>query len=136
MKFYTLLLIGALFAVAPGPAFADFGFGAPMFTFNSAALDERSRAILIDAAEILRRNPNHKLKLYGSRGHLESDTSISRRRLSSAQMFLIKNGVPEHQILIEDRGTSAPVQPNCSQAESPKDCDRYNRNIQLQLVAP
>ena len=136
MKFHTLLLIGALVAVAPGPAFADFAFGAPMFAFNSAALDDRSRAILVDAAEILRRYPDYKLKLYGSRGQLESDSSISERRLSNAQVFLIKNGVPERRILVEDRGINAPVQPSCSQAESPSDCDRYNRNIQLQLVAP
>jgi len=120
----------------PLTAFADFGFGIPGFTFNSAALDDRSKAILVDAADTLKRHPEYKLRIYGSRGQLESDTSISQRRLRSAQMFLIDNGVPETRILMEDRGASAPLQPNCAQADSREECDKHNRNIQLQLVAP
>lgn len=136
MKLHTMLLVGSVLAVVPRPALSEFGFGAPTFTSNSAALDDRSKMILIDAALILRRNPDHKLKLYGSRGQLESDTSISQHRLINAQMFLVENGVSGHRILIEDHGVSAPAQPNCSQAESPEECDKYNRNIQLQLVSP
>lgn len=136
MKVLTLLLVGSILIAAPRSAFADFEFGAPAFSFNSAALDDRAKAILVDTAVTLKRYPEYKLKIYGSRGQLESDTSISQRRLRSAQMFLIDSGIPGTRILMEDLGTSAPLQPNCEQADSREAYDAYNRNIQLQLVLP
>jgi len=134
-RLWHSILVTAL-ATAPWIAQADFGFGIPGFASNSAALDERSRAILLDAAVILKRMPDHRLKLYGSRGQLETDPHVSQRRLENARRFLVSAGVSADRILVEDRGSDAPLQPSCQKSERPDDCDRYNRNIQLQLVAP
>jgi len=129
-------LLAMAIAAAPFVAKADFAFGTPSFAYNSATLDNTAKAILLDASVTLARMPTYKLKLYGSRGQLENDASVSRSRLNNALQFLISNGVAQDRILVEDRGASAPLHPNCARSESPNDCDLYNRNIQLQLVAP
>ena len=134
-RLWHSILVVAL-AAAPWAAQADFGFGIPGFASNSAELDERSRAILLDAAVILKRMPDYKLKLYGSRGQLETDLHVSERRLENARSFLVSVGVSTDRILVEDRGSETPLHPNCQKSEQPDDCDGYNRNIQLQLVAP
>ena len=134
-KISRLFLSSALFATSL-TASAEFGFGIPVFDKNSATLNEAAKAILADSATLLERWPDKKLKIYGSRGQLESDASVSSRRLESARKFLIEIGVNSEKILLEDVGTSRPLQPDCIHDAAPEECDRYNRNIQLQLVAP
>ena len=136
MAKFTQLLLSALLLAAPLTAIADFAFGTPGFGHNSAALDGRAREILKDAATWLERLPNHKLRIYGNRGVLETDTSISLQRLENAQQFLVGIGVKEDRILLVDLGASRPARPNCKSEVIPDECDEFNRTIQLDLFAP
>ena len=136
MANFKRLALSALLFAAPLTASADFAFGTPGFERNSAALGDRAREILKDAATWLERLPNHKLRIYGSRGVLESETSISLERLQNARQYLIGIGVKEDRILLVDLGSSRPVRPNCKSEANPDECDEFNRNIQLDLFAP
>ncbi len=130
------LLLGAVLLAINFNARADFAFGTPGFSPDSACLDARAKAILLDVAEILKRYPDSKIRIFGSRGQLERDASVSQRRLDNAMKFLTENGIERDRILLQDDGTSSPLQPNCIKSDVPDDCDEYNRNIRPQLLTP
>ena len=133
---FSQLTLSAMLLVAPLTASADFAFGTPGFEKNSAVLDDRGKEILTDAATWLERLPNRKLRIYGSRGVLEKDSSISMERLRNAKRFLLGIGIKEDRIVLEDVGVSRPVRPYCKTEEFPDECDAFNRIIQLDLFAP
>ena len=136
MAYIKALLLGVALLAVNSNARADFAFGTPGFSAESAALDARAKAILLDVAVTLQRYPTYKIRIYGSRGQLERDASVSQRRLDSAMKFLIENGIERNRILLQDVGSSWPLQPNCINSDVPEDCDQYNRNIRPQLLAP
>ena len=136
MTKFKQLLLSALLLAAPISVTAHFAFGTPDFQPNCAALDARAKEILTDAATWLERLPNRNLRIYGSRGELESDALVSRKRLQSAQAFLIGLGVNADRIVLVDLGASQPSRQNCKSEDSPDECDRFNRIIQLDLFAP
>jgi len=136
MKNIARLLILFVLLATASTAIAEFAFGSPAFALNSAELDGQAKAILADAAEILKRYPEYKLKIVGSRGKLESDRSISKKRLKAARAFLIESGISRRRIILEDIGSSQPLLPNCHDYDASDDCDKYDRRITLQLIAP
>lgn len=129
-------LLGTLLLAINFNAIADFAFGTPSFSPESACLDDRAKEILLDVAITLKRYPDSKIRIYGSRGQLERDASVSQRRLDNAMKFLTENGIDRDRIVLQDTGTSWPLQPNCIASDNPDDCDQYNRNIRPQLVTP
>ena len=130
------LLLSALLLAAPIKATAHFAFGTPDFQANSAVLDERAKEILTDAATWLERLPDRNLRIYCNRGELEIDAFVCQKRLQNAQAFLIGLGVDADRIVLVDLGASQPSRQNCKSEDSPDECDRFNRIIQLDLFAP
>ncbi len=130
------LLVGVALLAINFNARADFAFGTPAFPAESANLDTRAKAILIDVAQTLKRYPHYQVRIYGSRGLLERDTTVSEKRLKNAMQFLVENGIEPERILLQDVGTTWPLQPDCLNSADPAECDQYNRNIRPQLVAP
>ena len=82
------------------------------FTFNSAHLTNASRALLLEKAAILKRNPALTLTLTGhadARGPSAYNQRLSERRAAAVQRFLIEAGIEAERLTSEGRGEEVPA---------------------------
>jgi outer membrane protein OmpA-like peptidoglycan-associated protein len=82
------------------------------FPFNSAHLTVASRALLLEKAAILKRNPALTLTLTGhadARGPATYNQRLSERRAESVRAFLIEAGIEADRLTSEGRGEELPA---------------------------
>lgn len=82
------------------------------FTFNSAHLTNASRALLLEKAAILKRNPALTLTLTGhadARGASAYNQRLSERRAAAVQRFLLEAGIEAERLTSEGRGEEMPA---------------------------
>lgn len=82
------------------------------FPFNSAHLTAASRALLLEKAAILKRNPALTLTLTGhadARGPATYNQRLSERRAASVRAFLIEAGIESERLTSEGRGEEMPA---------------------------
>lgn len=82
------------------------------FPFNSAHLTNASRALLLEKAAILKRNPALTLTLTGhadARGPTGYNQRLSERRAAAVQRFLIEAGIEAERLTSDGRGEEVPA---------------------------
>lgn len=82
------------------------------FPFNSAHLTAASRALLLEKAAILKRNPALTLTLTGhadARGPADYNQRLSERRAASVRAFLVEAGIEPERLTSEGRGEELPA---------------------------
>ena len=82
------------------------------FGFNSAHLTNASRALLLEKAAILKRNPALTLTLTGhadARGPSAYNKRLSERRAAAVQRFLLEAGIEAERLTSEGRGEEMPA---------------------------
>ncbi len=80
------------------------------FAFDSSALDDKARAILDEAANIIKQGPaNSKILLTGWTDYIGTDAynmALSQRRANSVRAYLADLGIPESRMVAVGRGKS------------------------------
>lgn len=102
------------------------------FEPNSASLTENSKGVLLNLADLLKANPDHRVRVSGhtdNTGRPEVNLRISRRRATSVAEFLVNSGVTQEQVLATGYGASKPIADNNSEAGRAR-----NRRIEIRYV--
>jgi len=89
------------------------------FAYDSSALTPAANAKLNEAVEMLKANPNMRVRIEGhtdSRGSDEYNMSLSQRRAESVVNYLTSNGIASNRLSSVGRGESAPVATNDTDA--------------------
>jgi outer membrane protein OmpA-like peptidoglycan-associated protein len=84
------------------------------FDYNSAALRDDVRKMLLNTAGILKRNPETSILITGNcdiRGSEAYNDKLGRRRGDSVKKFMLENGIIEERIRIISRGKLDAVAP-------------------------
>jgi OOP family OmpA-OmpF porin len=102
------------------------------FGFDSAEIDDHFERDVALMAEILRRNPNAKLRIDGytdSTGDEAYNQRLSQRRARAVQDVIMAGGVSEDRIAIRGFGESNPPYPNVNRENR-----AANRRIELVIT--
>ncbi len=89
------------------------------FAFDSAALDEKARAVLDRQAEWLLRYPHITVTIEGhadERGTREYNLALGERRAQAVKDYLVAKGVAPDRILTISYGEERPVDPGHNEA--------------------
>ncbi len=89
------------------------------FAFDSAALDEKARAVLDRQAEWLLRYPHVTVTIEGhadERGTREYNLALGERRAQAVKDYLVAKGVAPDRILTISYGEERPVDPGHNEA--------------------
>ncbi len=89
------------------------------FAFDSAALDEKARAVLDRQAEWLLRYPHITVTVEGhadERGTREYNLALGERRAQAVKDYLVAKGVAPDRILTISYGEERPVDPGHNEA--------------------
>jgi OOP family OmpA-OmpF porin len=87
------------------------------FGFDSAEIDDHFERNLMAMAEVLRRNPDAKLRIDGytdSTGDVAYNQLLSERRAKAVQDFIVARGVSQERIGVKGFGEGNPPYPNVS----------------------
>lgn len=102
------------------------------FYENTFAILPESRPRLYELLEIMRTNPNLKIKLLGHICCMEGDPrDLSTKRAKSVMMFLHQNGVEKSRLSFEGLGTSHPINPLPEKDEAAR---AENRRVEVMVV--
>ncbi|MBT8136215.1 MAG: OmpA family protein [Gammaproteobacteria bacterium] len=102
------------------------------FELSSAKLVDESTAILKEAAETLRRNPDLRVEAAGhtdTSGPAEFNRDLSQRRAESVRRYLISRGVNADNITAKGYGESEPVADNSTRPGRIR-----NRRVELRIL--
>lgn len=101
----------------------------PLFAFDKATVLPQSERDLRDAAELLKANPNRKVRVLGYTDALGTDVynlKLGDRRAAAIVAALVSAGVSPAQLAAEPRGKADFVAPNTTQAGR-----QANRRVQF-----
>jgi outer membrane protein OmpA-like peptidoglycan-associated protein len=103
------------------------------FTFDGAALDERSYPVLSEVAATLKLHPELRVRIEGHTddvGNEAYNLDLSQRRAASVRDWLIAAGVDPVRLETEGFGNSRPLSPGSSERARQK-----NRRVAFQILA-
>ncbi len=104
--------------------------GAPMFAVDRWGLDAEDKAVLDEAAEYLKANPEIVVEVQGhtdSTGPMRWNMTLSEWRAESAKRYLVSKGITEDRLTVKGYGPNQPAVPNDSRANRAK-----NRRVSFQ----
>jgi outer membrane protein OmpA-like peptidoglycan-associated protein len=113
-------------ACIPGLAYINFKFA----TAEISGADPVP--ILENAAQLMRENPNWKLKITGHTDNIGGDDAnmkLSTRRAEAVKDYLVKRGVSADRISTDGKGESQPIDTNDSDLGRAR-----NRRIEFQVI--
>ncbi len=82
------------------------------FSVGSAEMNSKSKAILGEVAELLKKYPDLKVKVVGHAskdGSDEANQRVSEKRAEAAKAELVRQGIEAERILTEGRGSREPI---------------------------
>ena len=85
------------------------------FAFDSSELDASSRAVLDEAARVIKQQRGVRLNIVGhtdSTGPENYNQSLSERRADAVRLYLIANGIDSSRLTSSGKGESEPVASN------------------------
>ncbi len=101
-----------------------------LFDFNSSDLTNEAKIELEKVALIIDQNNTFKARLRAftdSKGSVEYNEKLSRRRALSAKQYLMQEGIPAQNISIDSYADAKPIAKNTEDDTGRK----YNRRIEL-----
>ena len=113
-------------------ALASIDFSRVSFERGSASLTSDSRSALLQLAQILKAQPQYRVRVSGhtdNTGRAEVNLRISRQRASSVADFLVDNSVNPNQIIAQGYGATRPIADNSTEAGR-----AANRRIEINYV--
>ena len=102
------------------------------FAFDSAGIKPVEAVVLDQAAEILKQNPNVRVRVEGhtdSTGPAEYNQGLSERRAESVKSFLVAQGVAAERLDTVGLGEDDPIADNAT-----REGRALNRRVQLQTL--
>lgn len=102
------------------------------FQLNKATLKKESYLILNDILDILKKYPDHRLRIEGHTDNLGAATGnlkLSKNRAAACYEFFTARGVSNNRLEYEGYGETHPVAPNNTPAGRAK-----NRRVQFSLL--
>jgi outer membrane protein OmpA-like peptidoglycan-associated protein len=103
------------------------------FGFDRSGLDAGVREVLVNNAEVLKKNRDLTIELYGytdARGKEHHNLILSKRRARVVSSFLLKNGVARSQITIVEGRGSADLLNDCGKGKKcAENAHRQNRRV-------
>lgn len=111
---------------------ATIDFSRVAFERGSASLTPNSRAALQQLVQLLRTNPQFRIRVSGhtdNTGRAEVNLRISRQRAGSVADYLLDNGVNADQIVAQGYGATRPIADNSTEAGR-----SANRRIEVNYV--
>ncbi len=107
------------------------------FEFDEGRLTPRTERQLTIVANILKTDPNKKIRLSGhtdAKGSAEYNQDLSAQRADAVKEFLIRSAVSPQQITTVAKGLSEPRRPNVKESgEDNPDGRRVNRRTEIYL---
>lgn len=106
-----------------------------IFDQNSSEVDKSYESNISELSNVLKNNPDYKIKLIGhsgDEGSKEFDAKISESRAENVKKLIMQDGVKESQIITESEGFSKPLY---LLGQSPWQ-NNYNRRVELRWVNP
>jgi len=103
-----------------------------LFPTDSASIDDRGARSLEEVAEILRENPDLRVRVDGhtdARGAANYNETLSERRARAARDYLVQQGIQSNRLEARGFGESRPAAPN----DGP-DGWRQNRRTELTIL--
>lgn len=113
-------------------AINNIDFSQVAFERGSASLTATSQTALLQLVQILRLNPQFRIRVAGhtdNTGRAEVNLRISRERAGSVADFLIDNGINAQQIIAQGYGATRPIADNSTDAGR-----AANRRIEINYV--
>ncbi|AXG75088.1 OmpA family protein [Flavobacterium arcticum] len=102
------------------------------FHLNTFAIVAESRPRLYELLEIMRANPNMKIKLLGHICCIKGDPrKLSYQRAKAVAMFLRQNGIERERTSFEGLGTTDPIYPLPEKTEEER---AANRRVEVLVV--
>ncbi|NDI98073.1 OmpA family protein [Flavobacterium sp. LaA7.5] len=102
------------------------------FQLNTFAIVTESRPRLYELLEIMKANPNLKIKLLGHICCIEGDPrNLSYQRAKAVAMFLRQNGIERERTAFEGLGTTDPIYPLPEKTEEER---AANRRVEVLVV--
>ncbi len=101
------------------------------FTTGSAELDPESFAELNKLYNLLRRNPEHTIEIFGhtdSSGDADTNRMLSQGRAKAISNYLVKRGISPNRIITRGYGESYPIATNGT-----PEGRRLNRRVDIHL---
>ncbi|MDR0687977.1 MAG: OmpA family protein [Prevotellaceae bacterium] len=102
------------------------------FETNSAELNTESYAELYRIISFLKDNPDIKIEIAAHTDDIGSDDfniRLSNKRAVYVESFLVRNGIPKHQLVSKGYGEGQPLVPNTSDENR-----AINRRVELKIV--
>ena len=104
------------------------------FAFNSKNLDDKNQSVLLRDIEVLKQNPNMKIKIVGHsdiKGGKKYNLALSEQRALAVQTFLEKNGISGNRLSVAALGKKNPLTSEKSDAAQAK-----NRRADFIVIKP
>ncbi len=102
------------------------------FKFNRHELLKKSEQTLDQLADILKRNPEIRLRVIGHTCNIGSEgqnAGISKDRAVEVKKYLVSKGVPSVRLVTKGRGYSEPYLPNINERFR-----KFNRRVQFEVI--
>ena len=118
-------------AATPAPVVAAARSFLVFFDWDKAALTDRARAIVKEAAEASTRARTTRIEVSGytdASGTAQYNQGLSMRRAEAVAMELVKDGVPKSAIVIQGYGQTKPLVPTAPGVREPQ-----NRRVEIIL---
>jgi len=101
------------------------------FFSSSARPTEKSKVLLAKVADILKANPNYKMRIAGhtdSSGNEESNMDLSKKRAFACFSYLVNSGIASKRLTHQGFGQTEPVADNAT-----REGRRQNRRVEFEL---
>ncbi len=113
-------------------AYGCWEIGMVFFDFDQADIKPEYHPLLLEIAEVLKKNPDLKLKVIGStdsRGDEEYNYRLGLKRARAVKAFLVAHGVNPAQLIVVSVGETQPIADNTTEEGRAK-----NRHVRFEIV--
>jgi OOP family OmpA-OmpF porin len=106
------------------------------FDYDKATIRPDAAAVLDEAAQLLRDNPDVTVRIVGHTDSIGSDSynqALSERRAQSVKAYLVSKGIAASRLSTEGRGESEPIADNMRNGRDNPEGRAMNRRAELKV---
>lgn len=103
------------------------------FGLSGSNIDPASKDRLNEMTDVMKANPNMRIKILGyscNLGSNESNKELSLKRADKVKAFFLSKGIPEGRLEIEGKGSANPIAPNDTEENRER-----NRRVEVEIIS-